>query len=205
MSATRRTVIVEHHCDTTTGAHLSFIIEAGGLRKAFGTTQALEEVDLAARAGAVLGVLGPHGAGQTTAARMLATLLRADAGTARIDGFDVVKNVGQVAPHHRPEDPCPTPPGDQRLVARWWGRWAAPPATPRRPIRPSTPAPERRRPAGDQSPQPGPGDGDRTAVGAHLKRAEDPDLHLIAVPESTGRTGTWQQRAPRDHLVRSGR
>ena len=56
-------------------------IEAEGLRKRFGDTQALDGVDLAARAGTVLGVLGPNGAGKTTAVRILATLLRADAGT----------------------------------------------------------------------------------------------------------------------------
>ncbi|WP_395728599.1 ATP-binding cassette domain-containing protein [Nakamurella sp.] len=75
---------------------MSFIIEAEGLRKAFGKTQALDGVDLAAREGTVLGVLGPNGAGKTTAVRVLATLLRADAGTARVDGFDVVSEAGKV-------------------------------------------------------------------------------------------------------------
>ena len=75
---------------------MSYIIEAEGLRKAFGKTQALDGVDLAAREGTVLGVLGPNGAGKTTAVRVLATLLRADAGTARIDGYDVAKQAGQV-------------------------------------------------------------------------------------------------------------
>jgi oleandomycin transport system ATP-binding protein len=56
------------------------IIEAEGLTKRFGTTQALDGVDLAAREGTVLGVLGPNGAGKTTAVRILATLLQADAG-----------------------------------------------------------------------------------------------------------------------------
>lgn len=75
---------------------MTHIIEAEGLRKAFGKTQALDGVDLAAREGTVLGVLGPNGAGKTTAVRVLATLLRADAGTARIDGYDVVKQAAQV-------------------------------------------------------------------------------------------------------------
>jgi len=65
-------------------------IQAEGLRKRFGDTQALDGVDLVARRGTVLGVLGPNGAGKTTAVRILATLLRPDAGTARIGGFDVV-------------------------------------------------------------------------------------------------------------------
>jgi oleandomycin transport system ATP-binding protein len=64
-------------------------IEAIGLSKAFGDTKALAGVDLAARRGTVLGVLGPNGAGKTTAVRILATLLRADSGTAAVNGFDV--------------------------------------------------------------------------------------------------------------------
>jgi oleandomycin transport system ATP-binding protein len=64
-------------------------IEATGLTKSFGKTKALAGVDLEARTGSVLGVLGPNGAGKTTAVRILATLLRADAGTAMVNGFDV--------------------------------------------------------------------------------------------------------------------
>ena len=64
-------------------------IEATGLTKSFGDTRALAQVDLTARKGTVLGVLGPNGAGKTTAVRILATLLRVDAGTARVNGFDV--------------------------------------------------------------------------------------------------------------------
>ena len=52
-------------------------IQAEGLRKRFGDTQALDGVDLVARRGTVLGVLGPNGAGKTTAVRILATLLQA--------------------------------------------------------------------------------------------------------------------------------
>ena len=65
-------------------------IQAEGLRKRFGDTQALDGVDLVARRGTVLGVLGPNGAGKTTAVRILATLLKPDAGTAHVGGFDVV-------------------------------------------------------------------------------------------------------------------
>jgi oleandomycin transport system ATP-binding protein len=70
---------------------MSAIIEATGLRKRFGTTQALDGVDLHAEQGTVLGVLGPNGAGKTTAVRILATLLQPDAGTARVAGHDVVR------------------------------------------------------------------------------------------------------------------
>jgi oleandomycin transport system ATP-binding protein len=66
-------------------------IEAEGLVLHYGSTRALDGVDLSAPAGTVLGVLGPNGAGKTTAVRVLATLLRADAGTARVAGHDVAR------------------------------------------------------------------------------------------------------------------
>ena len=69
---------------------MTYAIEAEGLTKRFGDTQALAGIDLAAREGTVLGVLGPNGAGKTTAVRILATLLQPDAGRARVAGFDVV-------------------------------------------------------------------------------------------------------------------
>jgi ABC-2 type transport system ATP-binding protein len=66
-------------------------IEASGLRKAFGSVQALDGVDLAVPDGRVCGLLGPNGAGKTTAVRILATLTRPDAGSARVGGHDVVR------------------------------------------------------------------------------------------------------------------
>ncbi len=73
-----------------TTAHTSeWALEAVGLTKRFGSTQALDGIDLAARPGTVLGVLGPNGAGKTTAVRILSTLLKPDAGVARILGVDV--------------------------------------------------------------------------------------------------------------------
>jgi oleandomycin transport system ATP-binding protein len=75
---------------------MTFAIEAEGLTKRFGETQALAGVDLAAREGSVLGVLGPNGAGKTTAVRVLATLLQADSGTARVGGLDVVRDAAAV-------------------------------------------------------------------------------------------------------------
>ena len=56
------------------------MIEAQGLAKRFGETQALDGVDLDVPAGTVLGLLGPNGAGKTTAVRILTTLRRPDAG-----------------------------------------------------------------------------------------------------------------------------
>jgi ABC-2 type transport system ATP-binding protein len=66
-------------------------IEAQGIEKAFGKVRALNGVDLAAPAGSVLGLLGPNGAGKTTMVRILATLLKPDAGRARVAGLDAVR------------------------------------------------------------------------------------------------------------------
>ncbi|MFC0329104.1 ATP-binding cassette domain-containing protein [Paenibacillus sepulcri] len=66
-------------------------VAASGLVKTFGSNRAVDGVDLNVRAGTIYGVLGPNGAGKTTTISMLATLLRPDAGSARIFGYDVVK------------------------------------------------------------------------------------------------------------------
>jgi ABC-2 type transport system ATP-binding protein len=65
-------------------------IETEGLVKVFGETRAVDGIDLEVSAGTVYGVLGPNGAGKTTTIRVLATLLRPDAGRARVLGHDVV-------------------------------------------------------------------------------------------------------------------
>jgi ABC-2 type transport system ATP-binding protein len=67
----------------------SLAIEASGLVKSFGDVRAVNGVDLAVRSGSVYGVLGPNGAGKTTTIRILATLLRADEGSASVMGHDV--------------------------------------------------------------------------------------------------------------------
>ncbi|MCM3746662.1 ATP-binding cassette domain-containing protein [Paenibacillus pasadenensis] len=66
-------------------------VEARGLVKQFGDNRAVDGVDLKVRAGSIYGVLGPNGAGKTTTIRMLATLLRPDAGEAKIFGWDVAQ------------------------------------------------------------------------------------------------------------------
>lgn len=75
---------------------MSEAIVAEGLVKTFGQTKALRGVDLAVRTGSVLGLLGPNGAGKTTVVRILATLLRPDAGHARVGGLDVVSDAHRV-------------------------------------------------------------------------------------------------------------
>jgi ABC-2 type transport system ATP-binding protein len=76
--------------------HPNIAIEATGLVKSFGETKAVDGVDLSVRTGSVYGVLGPNGAGKTTTIRMLATLLRPDAGSARVLGHDIVKEADAV-------------------------------------------------------------------------------------------------------------
>ncbi|HET7628002.1 MAG TPA: ATP-binding cassette domain-containing protein [Bacillales bacterium] len=66
-------------------------VNARGLVKTFGDNRAVDGVDLNVRAGTIYGVLGPNGAGKTTTISMLGTLLKPDAGTAKIFGYDVVK------------------------------------------------------------------------------------------------------------------
>ena len=74
----------------------SLMIEARGLVKSFRGTQALDGFDLTVHAGTTMCLLGPNGAGKTTAVRVLSTLLRPDAGWARVAGHDVVAEAGAV-------------------------------------------------------------------------------------------------------------
>src|SRR5258708_7236767 len=71
-------------------------IEARGLAKRFGSTQAVAGVDLTVARGAVYGLLGPNGAGKTTTVRILATLLAPDGGRASVLGHDVVAEAAAV-------------------------------------------------------------------------------------------------------------
>jgi ABC-2 type transport system ATP-binding protein len=72
------------------------VVFAQGLEKSFGETRAVRGLDLSLQQGQILSVLGPNGAGKTTAVRILTTLARPDAGTARVAGFDVVQQPQQV-------------------------------------------------------------------------------------------------------------
>ncbi|MEU8007517.1 ATP-binding cassette domain-containing protein [Catellatospora sp. NPDC049111] len=65
-------------------------IHVSGLRKSYGKLEVLKGVDFTVAAGSIFALLGSNGAGKTTAVRILSTLLKPDAGTATVAGFDVV-------------------------------------------------------------------------------------------------------------------
>ncbi|MEU5362704.1 ATP-binding cassette domain-containing protein [Streptomyces sp. NPDC005925] len=67
-----------------------------GLVKRYGSTTALDGVDLDVREGTVMGVLGPNGAGKTTLVRILSTLLAPDGGRATVAGYDVLRQPRQL-------------------------------------------------------------------------------------------------------------
>jgi ABC-2 type transport system ATP-binding protein len=81
--------------DVMTGRN-ELAIAVAGLTKRFGQTEALCDVSLQARAGTVTALLGPNGAGKTTMIRVLSTLLRPDAGTALVAGYDVEHDAERV-------------------------------------------------------------------------------------------------------------
>ncbi|MEY2515146.1 MAG: type transport system ATP-binding protein [bacterium] len=74
----------------------SLAISVRGLSKSFGDVRALDGVDLAVPQGTVVGLLGPNGAGKTTAVRVMATLLKPDAGEVFVAGLDVVKQAAEL-------------------------------------------------------------------------------------------------------------
>jgi ABC-2 type transport system ATP-binding protein len=75
------------------------VIEVEGLTKRFGDFTAVDHISFKVGEGMVFGFLGPNGAGKSTAIRMLCTLLRPTEGNARVVGFDIVKDQGQVRRH----------------------------------------------------------------------------------------------------------
>ena len=74
----------------------SAAITARGIRKSFGEHTVLDDVDLEVDQGTIFALLGPNGAGKTTIVRTLSTLLKADAGTATVAGFDVATQPANV-------------------------------------------------------------------------------------------------------------
>lgn len=75
---------------------MSLAIEVSGLQKNFGEVQALRGIDFTVEQGTIVGLLGPNGSGKTTTVRILATLLKADGGSAKVGGFEVSANPTQV-------------------------------------------------------------------------------------------------------------
>src|SRR4029077_9232372 len=71
-------------------------VEVDNLVKRFGTFTAVAGLSFNVEHGEVFGLLGPNGAGKSTLIRMLTTLVPPTSGTARIDGFDVVREANQV-------------------------------------------------------------------------------------------------------------
>ena len=71
-------------------------IEVKNINKSYGRVQALSDVSFAVGKGEVFGLIGPDGAGKTSMFRILCSLLLPDAGTAAVDGYDVVKQMHEV-------------------------------------------------------------------------------------------------------------
>jgi|GEM_PF-6451153 len=74
----------------------TYAIEATDLRKTYGKTEALRGVSFTAEAGKVTAILGPNGAGKTTCLRILSTSLMPTAGSARVLGCDLIREVRQI-------------------------------------------------------------------------------------------------------------
>lgn len=75
---------------------MSALIETVGLTKHFDTLVAVDALDLTVDQGEILALLGPNGAGKTTTVRMLSSILKPTAGSARVAGYDVVKDARTV-------------------------------------------------------------------------------------------------------------
>lgn len=72
------------------------VIETNQLTKAFNSLTAVDKLDITVESGEIFGLLGPNGAGKTTTISMLCTILKPTAGTAKVNGFDIVKEATQV-------------------------------------------------------------------------------------------------------------
>jgi len=72
------------------------MIEIKGLVKTYGAKRAVDGISFSVRRGEILGFLGPNGAGKSTTMKMITGFLRPTAGTATVDGFDVVANPVEV-------------------------------------------------------------------------------------------------------------
>jgi ABC-2 type transport system ATP-binding protein len=107
---------------------MALIIEARGLAKRFGKTQALDGLDLTAESGQVVALLGPNGAGKTTFIRSVATLIQPDRGELRVGGYDVrrqaaaVRRIIGLAGQFAAIEPTMTGRENLQMVARLFGQ-----------------------------------------------------------------------------------
>ena len=72
------------------------VIETHQLTKAYGSFKAVDDLNITVESGEIFGLLGPNGAGKTTTISMLCTILKPTSGSAKVNGFDVVKEANQV-------------------------------------------------------------------------------------------------------------
>ena len=72
------------------------VIETFKLTKSFNGLTAVDKLDISVESGEIFGLLGPNGAGKTTTISMLCTILKPTSGTAKVNGFDIVKEAMQV-------------------------------------------------------------------------------------------------------------
>ena len=72
------------------------VIETHRLTKSFNSLTAVDKLDITVESGEIFGLLGPNGAGKTTTISMLCTILKPTSGTAKVNGFDIVKEATQV-------------------------------------------------------------------------------------------------------------
>ena len=72
------------------------VIETNKLTRSFGSLTAVDQLDINVESGEIFALLGPNGAGKTTTISMLCTILKPTSGTAKVNGFDIVKEARQV-------------------------------------------------------------------------------------------------------------
>jgi ABC-2 type transport system ATP-binding protein len=72
------------------------VIETNQLTKSFNSLTAVDKLDITVESGEIFGLLGPNGAGKTTTISMLCTILKPTSGTAKVNGFDIIKEATQV-------------------------------------------------------------------------------------------------------------
>src|SRR4030042_5733366 len=72
------------------------VIETDKLTKSFNSLTAVDKLNVSVESGEIFGLLGPNGAGKTTTISMLCTILKPTSGTAKVNGYDIVKEATQV-------------------------------------------------------------------------------------------------------------